>query len=68
MTKREGAGGGYLDYRVESVDRRTQNLIGVGYQYTFGPNNNLEWAFDVMGSVMEDRPDSRAMVTFRARQ
>ena len=68
MTRKERSGGGYIDYRFESVDRRTRNIVGVGYQYVFGPNGNLEWAVDVTGGVVEGRSDSRAMLTFRARQ
>ncbi|WP_292052511.1 MULTISPECIES: cadherin domain-containing protein [unclassified Brevundimonas] len=68
MARKEHSGGGYIDYRFESVDRRTRNMIGVGYQYIFGRNDNLEWAVDVTGGVVEGRSDNRAMLTFRARQ
>ena len=67
IAKRDGSGGGYLDYRLESVDRRTRNMIGIGYEYIFGARRNLEWALDVTGGVVDNRPDSRAMITFRAR-
>lgn len=66
--KRSGSGAAYLDYRIEAVDDRTRNLIGIGYADTFGPRRNIEWAFDVSGGMSDDRPDSRAMFHLRTRQ
>lgn len=66
--KRSGSGAAYLDYRIEAVDDRTRNLIGIGYADTFGPRRNIEWAFDVSGGMSDDRADSRAMFHLRARQ
>ncbi len=67
-TKRDGSGVAFIDYRIESVDDRTRNMIGIGYADTFGPRRNIEWAVDVSGGVTDARPDSRAMFTLRTRQ
>jgi VCBS repeat-containing protein len=59
----------YADYNWESVAGMRRSLIGVGYAYRIGENNNLELAVEAnRGLTAMTGQDNRAMLSIRLAQ
>ncbi|MCO4090645.1 MAG: hypothetical protein HEQ34_01665 [Sphingorhabdus sp.] len=59
----------YADYNWESVAGMRRSLIGVGYAYRIGENNNLELAVEAnRGLTAMTGKDNRAMLSIRLAQ